>query len=269
MLTDLWEMFSYPFVIRALVAGVLVSLCAALLGVILVVKRFSMIGHALADIGFAALALALALDVPPLYVSTPVLIAASFIIMAVSQRKSVSGDVAIGVAASGSLAVGVIVTSLTRGFNVDVLNYMFGSVLAMSRSDVILSVALSFVTICLYTLFFNRLFLVACDEEFARASGINLGRCHFLIALLTALTVAVGMRMMGTLLISSLIIFPVVTARKLAASFRAVTLGAAAVSVVCFVAGIVVSFEFNLPTGASVVAVNIVAMLAAEAIRKL
>ena len=258
-----FEMFSYPFVVRALVVGVLVSLCAALLGVVLVLKRYSMIGHALADVGFAALSIAMAVGVSPLYVSTPVLVVASFAIMAISQQKGVSGDVAIGVAATGSLAVGVIVTAMTRGFNIDVCNYMFGSILAMNRSDVALSLALSAAIIGLYALFFNRLFLITCDEDFARASGVNLTRYQFLIALLTALTIVVGMRMMGTLLISSLIIFPAVTARKLVSSFKALVVASAVVSVVCFVIGIVVSFLLNLPTGASIVAVNIVAMLAA------
>ncbi len=264
-----FEMFSYPFVVRALVVGVLVSLCAALLGVVLVLKRYSMIGHALADVGFAALSIAMAAGVSPLYVSTPVLVGASFAIMAISQQKGVSGDVAIGVAATGSLAVGVIVTAMTRGFNIDVCNYMFGSILAMNRTDVALSLALSSAIIGLYALFFNRLFLITCDEDFARASGVNLTRYQFLIALLTALTIVVGMRMMGTLLISSLIIFPAVTARKLVSSFKALVVAAAVVSVVCFVIGIVVSFLLNLPTGASIVAVNIVAMLAASVAQKL
>lgn len=258
------EMFSYPFVTRALFVGVLVSLCAALLGVVLVLKRYSMIGHALADVGFAALSIAMAAGVSPLYISTPVLVVASFAIMAISQQKGVSGDVAIGVAATGSLAVGVIVTAMTRGFNIDVCNYMFGSILAMSRTDVALSLVLSVAIIGLYALFFNRLFLITCDEDFAKASGVNLTRYQFLISLLTALTIVVGMRMMGTLLISSLIIFPAVTARKLVSSFKALVMASAVVSVACFVIGIVVSFLLNLPTGASIVAVNIVAMLAAS-----
>jgi len=268
-MTDLAEMFSYPFVTRALLVGALVSLCASLLGVVLVLKRYSMIGHALADVGFAALSIAMALGVSPLYVSMPILVLASFMIMAVSQRRGVSGDVAIGVTATGSLAVGVIVTAMTRGFNIDVYNYMFGSILAMNKTDVLISVALSVTVIGLYALFYNSLFMVTCDEDYARASGVNITRYQFLIAFLTALTITVGMRMMGTLLISSLIIFPAVTARKLAVSFKAMVAASAVISVVCFTVGIAVSFMFNLPTGASVVAVNIAAMLAASAARKL
>lgn len=269
ILASLAEMFSYPFVVRALFVGTVVSLCAALLGVILVLKRYSMIGHALSDVGFAALSVSMALGVSPLYVSTPVLILASFAIMAVSQKKGVSGDVAIAVTATGSLAVGVIVTAMTRGFNIDVCNYMFGSILAMNKTDVALSLILSVTVIGLYALFYNRLFLISCDEDYAKASGVNITRYQFLIALLTALTIVVGMRMMGTLLISSLIIFPAVTARKLVGSFKALVIASAVISVVCFAIGIVASFLLNLPTGASIVAVNIVAMLAASVAQRL
>lgn len=262
------ELFSCPFVARVFLVGALVSLCAALLGVVLVLKRYSMIGHALADVGFAAMSVAMALGVSPLYVSTPILVAASFAIMAISQRNGVSGDVAIGVAATGSLAVGVIVTASTRGFNIDVYSYMFGSILATSRTDVALSLAFSAAVIALYALFFNRLFLITSDEDFAKASGVNLARYQFLIAFLTALTIVVGMRIMGTLLISSLIIFPAVTARKLVNSFKALVIASAVVSVVCFAIGVVVSFLLNLPTGASIVAVNITAMLAASAAQR-
>ncbi len=255
------QIFSYPFVIRAIIIGVLISLCASLLGVILVLKKYSLIGHGLADVGFASLSLAVALGLPPLYVSMPVVIIASFIIMAVSQNKGVQGDVAIGIAATVSLSFGVIITALTKGFNIDVYNYMFGSILAMNQSDLLLSSTLAIVVICLYILFYNRLFIITCDEDFARASGINVTFYQFLISFLTALTVVIGMRMMGTLLISSLIIFPAITARRVVKSFKVMVVLSAIISVVCFIAGILVSFIFNLPTGASIVIVNVVVMI--------
>lgn len=254
-------MFSYPFVVRALIVGILVSLCASLLGVFLVLKRYSMIGHGLADVGFAALSLALALGMSPLYIATPVLIAASFVIMATSQKYGVSGDLTIGIISTGSLAAGIIITSLSKGFNIDVYNYMFGSILSMNNSDVAVSIALSLFVIGSYLLFYNKLFLIACDEEFAASRGVDPVWFRFLISLLTALTVAVGMRMMGTLLISSLIIFPSVTAGKIAHSFRGLVILSGIISVVCFVLGMTASFVLNLPTGASVVAINIIAML--------
>lgn len=262
---ELAEILSYPFVARAFVVGVLVSLCASVLGVILVLKRYSLIGHGLSEVGFAALSIALAFNLPPLYVSTPLVIAASFAIMFISQSKRINGDVAIGIAASSALAVGVVVTSLTQGMNMDVYGYMFGSILSMTNEDVILSVILSIFVLGLFVLFYNRLFLIAYNESYARSLGINVGAYQFLISFLTALTVVLGMRMMGTLLISSLIIMPAITARKLVKSFKGLVVLSALVSLFCFVGGLLVSFFFNMPTGASIVCVNLASMVAAEA----
>ncbi len=254
---EIFEVLSYPFVTRALIVGVMVSLCASILGVILVLKRYSLIGHGLSEVGFAALSVALAFGLPPLYVSTPLVIAASFVIMFVSQRRKVGGDVAIGIAASAALAFGVLVTALTRGMNLDVCAYMFGSILAMTNEDVMLSVALSLFVTGLFVLFYNRLFLITYNEDYARSLGINVTLYQFLISFLTALTVVLGMRMMGTLLISSLIILPAVTARRLVRSFRALVVLAACISLACFAVGLILSFVGNLPTGASIVSVNV------------
>ena len=266
---EVWEVLSYPFVTRALIVGVMVSLCASILGVILVLKRYSLIGHGLSEVGFAALSVALAFNLPPLYVSTPLVVAASFLIMFVSQRKRVGGDVAIGIAASGALAFGVLVTALTRGMNLDVCSYMFGSILAMTNEDVVLSTALSLFVTGLFVLFYNRLFLITYNEDYARSLGINVTLYQFLISFLTALTVVLGMRMMGTLLISSLIILPAVTARRLVRSFRALVVLAACISLACFAVGLFLSFVWNLPTGAGIVSVNVVALMGAVLLARL
>lgn len=263
------EALSYPFVQRAVVAGVMISLCAALLGVILVLKRYSLIGHGLGDVGFASTALAVALGLPVMAVSIPIVIVAACLIMFWSQRSKTGGDTAIGMVATGALSIGVIITAMSSGFNVDVNGYMFGSILAMSKEDVIFSVILSIAILILFVLFYNRLFLITFDENFAKASGINVGFYQFLIALLTALTVVMGMRMMGSLLISSLIIFPAVIARKLVASFKAVAVLSVILSVVCFLAGLVLSFKLNLPTGASIVMVNLAVLAAGTLYHKL
>lgn len=252
------SVLSYPFMIRAIIVGVLVSFCASLLGVILVLKRYSLIGHGLSDVGFAALALALAIGASPIYVATPIVVSASFIIMYVSQNKRINGDVAIGVFSTGALSFGIIITAISKGFNMDIYSYMFGSVLAMSSFDVLVSVILSIVVIATFAIFYNRLFIVTADEEFARAIGINVTFYQFLISFLTALTVVIGMRMIGTLLISSLIIFPAIIARRFVRSFKYLVLLSALISVFCFILGILISFFFNLPTGAGIVLVNIV-----------
>ncbi len=257
-LDELFSVLSYPFMIRAIIVGVLVSFCASLLGVILVLKRYSLIGHGLSDVGFAALTLALAIGASPIYFATPIVIAASFIIMYVSQNKRINGDVAIGIFSTGALSFGIIITAISKGFNMDIYSYMFGSVLAMSSFDVVVSVILSIVVIATFVIFYNRLFIVTTDEEFARAIGINVTFYQFLISFLTALTVVIGMRMIGTLLISSLIIFPAIIARRFVRSFKYLVALSALISVFCFIWGILISFFFNLPTGAGIVLVNII-----------
>ena len=268
-MTQLIEALSYPFVQRAIAAGVMISLCAALLGVILVLKQYSLIGHGLGDVGFAPTSLAVALGLPVMAVSIPIVVIAACLIMFWSQRSKTGGDTAIGMVATGALSIGVIITAMSSGFNVDVNGYMFGSILAMSREDVIFSVVLSIVILVLFVVFYNRLFLITFDENFAKASGIRVGFYQFLIALLTALTVVMGMRMMGSLLISSLIIFPAVIARKLVVSFKAVAVLSVFLSVICFLAGLILSFEMNLPTGASIVIINLIVLIAVTILNKL
>ena len=247
----------------------LVSLSAALLGVILVLKRYSLIGHGLGEVGFASLSLASALGLPQMAVSVPMVGLGAVFIMWLSRKKKIGGDAAIGVISTASLSFGVIVTSVTKGFNIDVSNYMFGSILALTESDLMLSAALSVVVIVMFVLLFNRLFSVTYDEVNAQATGVNVDLYQLVIALLTAVTVVLGMRMMGTMLISSLIIFPAMAARRLTRSFRGMVMLSAVISVVCFLIGLALSFLWNLPTGASVVACDIIALLLATVWRKI
>lgn len=256
------ELLSYPFIVRAVVVGILVSLCASLLGVSLVLKRYSMIGDGLSHVGFGSLAIATAVNAAPLAVSVPVVVLAAFLLLKLSENSKIKGDAAIALISTGSLATGVIVISLTTGMNTDVCNYMFGSILAMSKGDVKLSIALSIAVLFLYIVFYHKIFAVTFDETFAKAIGIKADLYNMLIAFLTAITIVLGMRIMGVLLISSLIIFPALTSMRLCKKFKTVTINSAAVSIVCFLAGIVISYEFATPTGASIVMVNIVVFAA-------
>ena len=255
----LLEMLSYPFLVRAFVVGVLVSLCAALLGASLVLKRFSMIGDGLSHVGFGALAIASALGVAPLAVAVPVVVVAAVLLLRVSQSGKVRGDAAVALISSGALAVGVLVISLTSGVNTNVSNYMFGSILTISSSDAVLSVILCAAVLVVFTLFYPRIFAVTFDETFARATGTKAEGYNMLLAILTAVTVVLGMRMMGALLISSLIIFPALSAMRVFRSFRSVTVCSAVLAVVCFTLGMCLSYALEAPSGASVVAVNIFA----------
>lgn len=268
-MNELINMFSYHFMQRALVVGVLVSLCAALLGVSLVLKRYSMIGDGLSHVGFGALAIASALGLAPLAVAVPVVIVTAVLLLRLNKSSKVKGDAAIAMISSSALAIGVISVSLTTGMNTEVSSYMFGSILSLSESDAVLSAILSAAVLVLFILFYPRLFAVTFDEDFSRATGTNTELYNTLLAVLTAVTVVLGMRMMGALLISSLIIFPALSAMRLCKSFKAVVLTAAVISVVCFIIGVVTSYFLEAPTGASIVAVDLLAYALASLIGRL
>ncbi|MDR2510823.1 MAG: metal ABC transporter permease [Spirochaetaceae bacterium] len=257
MIDTLFEMFQFTFLTRAFIVGALVSVCASLLGVSLVLKRFSMIGDGLSHVGFGALAAATALNAAPLSVAIPVVLAAAFFLLRISSAGKIKGDAAIALIATSSLAIGVVIISQTTGMNTDVCNYLFGSILAMNKFDVYLSVALSAAVIVMFVLCYNKLFAVTFDENFARASGIRVSVYTAIIAALTALTIVLGMRMMGAMLISSIIVFPALTAMRFFKRFMSVTICSAIVSIVCFFSGIIISYVYATPTGASVVIVNI------------
>ena len=256
-MNELLAMLSYHFMQRALIVGVLVSLCAALLGVSLVLKRYSMIGDGLSHVGFGALAIASALHLAPLAVAIPVVMLAAVLLLRLSQSSRIKGDAVIARISSSALAIGVVSVSVTTGMNTEVSSYMFGSVLSLSRSDAILSVLLSLGVLLLFVLFYPRLFAVTFDETFSKATGTRTEVYNTLLAVLTAVTVVLGMRMMGALLISSLIIFPALSAMRLCRSFRGVVLCAAGISVGCFLAGLIASYFLETPTGASIVLANL------------
>ena len=249
MIQMITEMLSYPFLVRAIIVGLLVALCASLLGVSLVLKRFSMIGDGLSHVGFGALA------------AIPVCIAASFLLLRMSESTRIKGDAAIAMLSAGALAIGIMVVSMTTGMNTDVYNYMFGSILSLSQADATLSIVLSAVVLVLFVLFYPRLFAVTFDETFSRATGIPTRAYNAALATLSSVTVVLGMRMMGALLISSLIIFPVLTAMRLGKRYRSVTILSAIVAVVGFLIGMYISYAYEAPSGASVVCVNIVLFL--------
>lgn len=268
MLNIITEMFSYPFMLRALLVGTMVALCASLLGVSLVLKRYSMIGDGLSHVGFGALALATALNMAPLVVSIPIVVLAAFLLLRVSESSRIKGDSAIALISTGSLAVGVIIISMSTGMNTDVCNYLFGSILSMSQSDVYLSVFISVIVMVLFVLFYNRIFAVTFDEAFAKATGTNTELYNMLIAFLTALVIVLGMRMMGSLLITSLIVFPALTAMRLCKKFKTVIINSVVISVACLWVGLTISYMYATPTGASIVICNIIIFFAYWLIQK-
>ncbi len=250
-------LFTNPLISRGALVGILVALCASLLGVPLVLKRYSMIGDGLSHVAFGSLGLAFALGLAPLYVTIPVVMLAAFFLLRISESSSIKGDSAIALIASTSLAVGVVSASV-GGVNIDVNSYMFGSILLVGIEEVWLCILLAVFVIGTFVLCYHDIFLVTHDEDFARASGMSAGKYKTVLSLLTALTVVVGMRIMGTLLISSLVIFPALTAMRAFKSFRGVMICSATVSVAAFVSGLFFSYFYDIPTGASIVLSNAV-----------
>lgn len=252
------EMFSYSFITKAIIVGVLVSLCASLLGVSLVLKRYSMIGDGLSHVGFGALSIAMALNLAPLMVSIPLVVIAAFFLLRLSQNSKIKGDAAIALISSSALAIGVIITATTKGLNTDIYSYMFGSILAMDINDVYISIVLSIIVLSLFIIFYNKIFAVTFDEDFAKATGTKAGNYNMLIAFLTAITIVIGMRIMGTMLISSLVIFPALTSMKVCKSFKSVIILSAIISIISFFIGMITSYALELPVGASIVILNLI-----------
>ncbi len=270
MFNTIVEMMSHLFIQRAILVGSLVSLCAALLGVSLVLKRYGMIGDGLSHVGFGVMTVATALGLTtPLYIAIPGVMLFAIILLKLDENSKVKSDSAIAIISSSALAIGVAITSLTTGLNTDLCNFMFGSILAMSKMDVIISVVVSIIVAILFIVYYRKLFIITFDEEFAKANGLKVKRYTNLIALLTALVIVVGMRMMGTMLISSIIIFPALTAMRLCKSFKKVVVTSAIISVVCFLVGIYFSYVYNISAGAMIVIVNLIAFIIFTLIEKI
>ncbi|MEE1517022.1 MAG: metal ABC transporter permease [Lachnospiraceae bacterium] len=254
-------MFSYSFMIRAIIVGGLVALIASILGVVLVLKRYSMIGDGLSHVGFGAMAVSLAFNQAPLYFAIPIVVVAAFLLLRVSENSKIKGDAAIGLISSSALAIGMIVNSLSNGTNIDLNSYMFGSILAIEKSEMILCVVLGLIIIGVFIWFYNPIFAITFDENFAKATGLKVEVYKTVLSVLTALTIVIGMRIMGTLLISSLIIFPALSAMRVTKKFKMVMIMSVIISLVCFFVGLVASYLIELPTGASIVVSNLIVFI--------
>lgn len=263
------EAVRYDFILKALLVGSLIAVCCSFLGIFLVLKKYSMIGDGLAHVSFATIAIALLLSFSPLFVSIPLVILSSFLILKLNEKADLHGDAAIGLVSSFALALGVLISSVAKGFNVDLFSYLFGSILVIGNTEVVLSVVLSVVVIAVIFYFYNNLFAITYDEEFAKVIGLNTKAFNYLISVLTSITIVLGIRVVGTMLISSLIIFPTVTALQVARGFKSTILVSAVVSVLCVIIGVFLSFILNLPTGATIVMLNAICFALFFLVRKL
>jgi zinc transport system permease protein len=257
------EYWDYGFIQRAVIAGAFISVLCSTLGVLLVLRRLSMIGDGLAHVTFGSVAIALLLKVYPLYVSLPLVMASSVGILKLMERARIYGDAAIGILSALGIACGVLVASLAGGFNVDLFSFLFGNILSISLQEVYTSIILSVIVLAVIIFNYHDIFSITFDEEFAKASGINTGKINTMIVLFTAVTVVLTMKLVGIMLTSALLIFPAVTAFQLARGFTNAIVIAAIVALASLITGIVLSLQFNLPTGASIVMVNFMFFIAA------
>ena len=266
------DMFQYGFIQRGLIAGSLIAVLCAVLGVFLVLRRLSLIGDGLAHVTFGSVALALFVHVSPLAVTMaaiPLVMLSSLGILKLMERARIFGDAAVGIVASLGIAVGVLLSGLSGGFSVDLFSYLFGNILSVSREEVVIAAFLFVLIIAAVTLYYNELLAVSFDEELARTSGINTGQVNMLLVLLTSLIVVLAMKVAGIMLVSSLIVLPAVTALQLAAGFRTALILAAACALLSVVAGIIASFVLNIPAGATIILLNFCLFLCAFLGRRL
>lgn len=264
-MTLLMEYFQYPFVRYALIVGVLIALCSALMGVTLVLKRFSFIGDGLSHVAFGAIAVASVLDLGnDMFFVLPVTIICAILLLRMGQNAKIKGDAAIAMLSVGALAIGYLLMNLfstSTNLSGDVCSTLFGStsILTLTRQEVWLCVGLSIVVVAVFLLFYHKIFAVTFDETFARATGVKVGAYNLLIAVIIAVIIVLAMNLVGSLLVSALVIFPALSAMRLFRSFASVTVCSAVLSVVCAAAGIIISILAGTPVGSTIVAVDILA----------
>ena len=257
MINDIVEMFSYSFMIKAFIVGLLISLCASLIGVSIVLRKNSMIGDGLSHVGFGAFAIASIIGIAPLEFAIPIVIIVSFLILRLNDNSKIHGDSLIALISASSLAIGTFVISIS-GVNTDINNYLFGSILSINEKDVIVSIVLSIIVVLLYLFSYNKIFAITFDEKFAKSIGINTNFYNIIFASLCSIVVVLGMRLMGSLLISSLIIFPTLSSMQIFKKFKSVVISSVIVSTISFVIGLIVSYLDATPTGATIVIVNLI-----------
>lgn len=260
---EMIDFLTYEFVQRAFIAGSFIAFVCSMLGVLLVLRRFSLIGDGLAHVTFGSVAIGLFLKQEPIYVSIPIVMVCSLWILKLIEKARLYGDAAIGIVSSVGIAGGILLASVAGGFNVDLFSYLFGNILSISKAEVFTSVALSIVVLIFISFFYHEHFSTTFDEEFAKVSGINTQRINSLLVLLTSITVVLTMKVVGIMLTSALLILPAVTALQIARSFKHTMVISSLVAVSSVILGISFSFFANLPTGATIVMINFVFFIGA------
>jgi zinc transport system permease protein len=254
----MFELFQYHFIQKALIAGCFIAVLCSTLGVFLVLKRLSLIGDGLAHVTFGSVAVGLLLHSQPIYTAVPLVALSSLGILKLTERARLYGDTAIGIVSSLGIASGVILVSISGGYNVDLFSYLFGSILSISNTEVITSIVLSVIVMLMVLLFYNELASITFDEEMAKMSGIKTRRINEILVVLTALTVVLAMKVVGIMLVSALLILPASAALQTAKSFKATIITAGAIAVFSVISGIWISFAANLPSGGTIIIINFI-----------
>ena len=263
--STLCQYFSYPFVVYAFIVGLLVALCSSLLGTTLVLKRFSYIGDGLSHIAFGTLAVALVLDITNTnYIVFPLTALAAILLLKMGSNSKLNGDAAIAMLSVGSLAIGYLLLNMfpvSTNLAGDVCSSLFGamSILTLSEADVITSLVLSVFVLLVFIIFYNRIFAITFDDNFAKATGLPANRYNLLIAITIAAVIVVSMNLVGALLISALVIFPALSAMRLFRTYKSVILASLVISLACASVGLLASILLSTPVGASIVVANIIA----------
>lgn len=263
----MFEIFGQGFLMRGFIAGLVISISAALIGTALVLRRNAMIGDGLSHVGFGAFAVATVLNFAPLEFAMPIVIIMSFLILRLNSQNKIQPDAAIAMVSAGALALGTFVISITRGVNTDINNYLFGSILSISEGDMMISLFFSALVIGIFIGCYNKIFALTFDEDFAKSIGIKTNLYNAIFAVLCSVVVVLGMRLMGSLLISSLIIFPTMLAMQLVKTFKKVIFISVLVSVVCFMIGMWASYSLSTPTGSTIVLVNLAVFILVRLVR--
>ncbi|MBR3164211.1 metal ABC transporter permease [Candidatus Saccharibacteria bacterium] len=253
----IFEMLSHAFIWRALIAGVLIAICSALIGTPLVLRRNATIGDGLAHTAFGIFALFAAIGFVPHYLALPLVIIASFLVLRLNQNNRINGDSAIALLSASSFAIGTFAISLGDGINIDLNSYLFGSILAVNATDLILSATLAAITIYLFVKYYRHIFAITFDPDFARSLGLKLKLYDAIFAILCSCVVVLGMRLLGSLLISSLIIFPTLTAMQVTTTFKHTLITAIFLSISGLILGMILSYILSTPSGASIVIVHL------------
>ncbi len=256
LLNLLYRAIQYGFIQRALVCGVLIAVASSLLGNFLVLRKQSLISDGLSHVSFATIALSLLLGLSPLLISIPLVIFASILINKLSERANMYSDSAIGLVSAIGISSGVVIISMSKGFNIDIYSYLFGSILAISQVEVIISLVVSIIVIIIIVLFFNDLFLLTYDEDYAHISGVNIKLINLILAVVQSIIIVIGIKIVGAMLMSSLIIFPAISSLQVALNFKKMIIISICISVFSVIGGIILSFLLNSPTGATIVLLN-------------